>query len=393
MAVTVSRGDDTSAPPGGWPTPRSAYLHVPFCRHRCGYCNFSVVADRDAWMERYLQAIDLELAALEKPAVATLFVGGGTPTHLPAPYLRRLFDIIEERFAFEEDLEYSVEANPEDISRETLEILVAHGVNRISLGVQSFDSAKLKVLERGHDGGKARRGIELAAEAIPNLSIDLIFGAPDETLAVWERDLETVFSLPVRHLSTYALTFEKGTSFWSRRYHGEFHDMDEGTEVMMYQAAREQAAKAGFQHYEVSNFARPSFRCQHNMSYWRGEGWYAAGPGAARFVDGRREVNHRSTSTYLRRMETGRTPASESESITREQYARERAAFGVRLLDGFELNEFLVATGVDLEQLCGKAIAQSKQDGLLECTGTKLRLTERGVLFADTVASRFLDSE
>lgn len=389
MAV-IQLDRDSGLPPGGWPTPKSAYVHVPFCRHRCGYCNFSVVADRDQWIENYLDAIDAELAALESPTVSTLFLGGGTPTHLPPTALERLLKLVRHRFSLNREGEFSVEANPEDIDPAKLRQLRDHGVNRMSLGVQSFNDSKLKVLERGHRAKQACRTIEQVADVIPNLSIDLIFSAPGETAEEWDEELQTAFSLPIRHLSTYALTFEKGTSFWSRRFHGELSDNDESVEVAMYQAARQRAKEYGFDHYEVSNFSRPGFRCQHNMSYWHGDGWFAAGPGAARFVSGVREVNHRSTSTYLRRMERGQSPTAEREAISVEQFARERAAFGVRVLDGIQFREFQKATGVDLRELCESAVDRSVNEELIEVSDDVLKLSERGVLFADTVASRFL---
>ena len=393
MALTSTDRGDAATPPGGWAMPRSAYIHVPFCRHRCGYCNFSVVADRDEWIDRYLQAIEVELTALDRPRVSTLFLGGGTPTHLPIDSLAKLLGLVAAAFDRSADAEISVEANPEDINETTLAVLRDHGVNRISLGVQSFDDSKLKILERGHSGDQARRIIEQAAGVIPNLSIDLIFSAPDETLAIWNRDLEIACSLPIRHLSTYALTFEKGTQFWNRRHHGELFGNDDSLEVAMYQAARNCARDAGLLQYEVSSFAADGFRCRHNMSYWHGDGWYAAGPGAARFVNGLREVNHRSPATYLRRMENSQSPTAESEAISVEQFARERAAFGVRLFDGIELAEFQQATGFDLLSLCQDAIETSTDERLIEQQGSVIRLTERGILFADTVASRLLSDD
>ncbi len=265
MAV-VSISDDSFE----WPMPRSAYIHVPFCRHRCGYCNFSVVADRDDLFDRYLAAIDRELATLDRPLVQTVFIGGGTPTHLTTPSLSRLLSIVRTRFRFEECVEFSTEANPEDITAEKLDCLVQHGVNRISLGVQSFNDEKLKLLQRGHTGDRAVENINAAASRIENVSIDLIFSAPGETLLQWEQDLRTAFSLPIQHLSTYALTFEKGTSFWSRLSRGDLSLGDEAVEVEMYQAARRMTAEAGLSHYEVSNFARDGRRCRHNLSYWDG---------------------------------------------------------------------------------------------------------------------------
>ncbi|MEE2934556.1 MAG: radical SAM family heme chaperone HemW, partial [Planctomycetota bacterium] len=268
MALISNKQDEVATPPGGWPIPRSAYIHVPFCRHRCGYCNFSVVDNRDEWIDRYLRAIAVELTALNRPRVATLFLGGGTPTHLPADSLVKLLRLVTSALDLSADAEISVEANPEDINATTLAVLQDHGVNRLSLGVQSFDDSKLKVLERGHTGDQARRVIDQAATVVPNLSIDLIFSAPEETLAIWNRDLEIACSHPIQHLSTYALTFEKGTQFWNRRHRGELFGNDDALEVAMYQAARDNARTVGLQQYEVSSFAADGFRCRHNMCYW-----------------------------------------------------------------------------------------------------------------------------
>lgn len=374
-----------------WPVPRAAYIHVPFCRHRCGYCNFSVVADRDDLIEHYLNAIDLELCRLDCPVIDTLFVGGGTPTHFDAGQLQRFLRIVRERFQLSKSCEWSMEANPEDITCDKVAMLHDHGVNRISLGVQSFNVDKLLMLERGHSPENAVNAVHAVADLIDNVSIDLIFAAPGETLADWQRDLQVACDLPLKHISTYALTFEKGTSFWSRRARGDLSSASESCEVDMYQAARQELCGAGFQHYEISSFAREGSRCQHNLAYWEGRGWYAVGPGAARFVDGRREVNHRSTTTYLRRMESAESPTAEQEAITPEQYARERAAFGIRMIDGIDLEVLESETGVPLSVICRDAINRSLGEGLLlKPAPSWIKLSERGILFADTVASWLL---
>ena len=371
--------------------PRAAYIHVPFCRHKCGYCNFSVVADRDDLIERYLKVIDLELCRLDCPAIDTLFVGGGTPTHFDAEQLQRFLHIVRERFQLSSSCEWSMEANPEDITPEKVAMLGHHGVNRISLGVQSFNVDKLRMLERGHSPEDAVNAVQTVADLIDNVSIDLIFAAPGETLSDWQHDLEVADGLPIKHVSTYALTFEKGTSFWSRRARGDLASASENCEIEMYQAARQALCGAGFQHYEISSFARDGLQCQHNLNYWQGRGWYAVGPGAARFVDGRREVNHRSTTTYLRRMESAESPTAEQEAITREQYARERAAFGVRMIAGIDLEVLESETGIPLRVICRDAINRSLSDGLLlKPAPSRIKLSERGILFADTVASRLL---
>ncbi len=390
MNLGNESSSDLAAPPGGWPAPQAAYVHVPFCRHRCGYCNFSIVAGREDLVDRFLTALDRELEALQRPGVQTVFIGGGTPTHLNPDQLCRLMRMIRQRFALASEFEWTIEANPEDVTSEKLDLIVEHGVNRISLGVQSFDDRKLMMLERGHSGHAARLAIDRTVERVANVSIDLIFAAPGESLESWRRDLDTAVSMPISHLSTYNLTYEKGTSFWSRRYHGELEPTLDSLEVEMYAAAQSTAAAAGLDHYEISNFARPGNHCRHNLAYWQGQGWFASGPGAARFVDGRRELNHRSTTTYLRRIENGQSPTAECEPISVLQYARERAAFGIRMLEGIDLNRLSTQCGVDLSSQCGEAISQSMSEGLLAWAGERLRLTSRGILFADTVASRML---
>ena len=374
-----------------WPVPRAAYIHVPFCRHRCGYCNFSVIADRDDLIQRYLFAIDRELELLARPQIDTIFIGGGTPTHLDIAQLTRLLTIIERRFDLAEHTEWSVEANPEDITNEKVDLLATHGVNRISLGVQSFNNDKLRVLERGHDGFAVQQSIKTVASMIGNVSIDLIFAAPGETIESWGADLETALSLPIQHLSTYALTFEKGTSFWSRRAKGRLRQLDDELETEMYLLARSRAAAAGFSQYEISSFARDRFRCRHNIAYWRGDGWYGAGPGAARFVGGKRETNHRSTTTYLKRIEAGENTVAETEVITPMVLAKERVAFGLRVIDGVSLKAIQASTGFDIRRLCQTAINESIAEGFIDNHGDVIALTERGVLFADLVAARFLD--
>lgn len=380
-----------------WSVPRSAYIHVPFCRHRCGYCNFSVIADRDELIDRYLSAIDRELQSIAEPSqrvpvIDTLFVGGGTPTHLPARQLRRFLAILHDRFRLNDGFEWTMEANPEDITPEKLAILADAGVNRLSLGIQSFDDRKLAALERNHSGRKAESIIERVAAHIPNVSIDLIFGVPGETVADWEQDIRVAAALPIRHVSTYALTFEKGTSFWSRRRRGDLSAVDERDEIRMYDCGRRRFADAGLEHYEISNFAAPGFRCRHNLTYWRGDGWFAAGPGAAAFVDGNRVVNHRSTTTYLKRIESGLSPIAESESISAEQAAREAAAFGVRMIDGVDLAELQRRAGIAIEQLCRDEIDGLQSQGLIDRQQNRIKLTERGIRFADTVASELLGS-
>jgi len=370
--------------------PRAAYIHVPFCRHRCGYCNFTVVAGREDLIPAYLDGLARELSLLDAPReVDTLFLGGGTPTHLAPHELESLLRLAHEWFQVATGGEFSVEANPRDITIERAAVLRDFGVNRLSLGAQSFHDRKLKLLERDHDAAIIRKAVEIGRTFVRSLSLDLIFGTPGETQADWERDLEEAISLAPDHLSTYGLTFERGTRFWSRRLHGELASAPEEIERAMYLAAIDRLTGAGFEHYEVSNFAKPLHRSRHNETYWRGGEYYAVGPGASRFVGGRRETNHRSTSTWLARLRAGKSPVAESEEISREEATRERVVFGLRMREGVDLAEIALATGVDPRQLLAKALARCASIGAIEQRGDHVALTREGLLISDSLWPSF----
>lgn len=371
--------------------PRAAYIHVPFCRHRCGYCNFTLIAGRDDLVEAYLHAIARELSWLDTPReIDTLFIGGGTPTHLSIEQLRQLCETVTTWFPLAEEHEFSVEANPLDLTPEKAELLAAGGVNRISLGAQSFSADKLVLLERDHRAEQIVTAFEAARETIRSVSIDLIFGAPGEMLVNWESDLRQALELSPDHLSTYGLTFERGTSFWSRLQKEELSQVAEEDERRMYESAIDLLTQAGFEHYEVSNFAQSGHRCRHNEVYWAGDTYYAAGPGAARYVDGRRETNHRSTTTYLNRVLANQSPVSEAETLSPEDSARERLVFGLRRLEGVDRESFSTATGFEIDRLVGRSLDKFVRFELLEDTGSRVRLTRQGLLVSDSIWPEFL---
>ncbi|QDV72129.1 radical SAM family heme chaperone HemW [Botrimarina mediterranea] len=368
--------------------PRSAYLHVPFCRHRCGYCNFAVVAGRDDLAPAYLRALGVELAQLDTPRpVETLYLGGGTPTRLVLPLLDELLTLARKWFPAVEgaEPEFTVEANPGDLSAEAIALLADRGVTRLSLGVQSLNPAKLRHLERDHTPEDVHRVVRAAQDAGLHVAIDLIFAAPGETLDEWRADLDAAVALEPTHASTYGLTYEKGTSFWSRRSHGDLAELDDELQRSMYELAIDRLAERGFTHYEVSNFARPGRRSRHNEAYWTGREWFAAGPSAARYVDGVRETNHRSTTTWMRRLEAGESPVAEREQLTPEEKARERLVFGLRRLEGVRRQDFATQTGYQVEQLAGKEIERFTSLGLLSSDDECVRLTRAGLLVSDAI--------
>lgn len=372
--------------------PRAAYLHVPFCRHRCGYCNFTLVAGRDDLIAAYLQALALELQALGKPReVDTLFLGGGTPTHLPPRELTQLLQLARRWFPLAAGGELSIEANPRDLDAPRCEVLAGAGVTRVSLGGQSFAADKLRRLERDHDSADIELAVQRASEFAQSVSLDLIFGAPGETVASWERDLGRALALPsVAHVSTYGLTFDRGAAFYGRLQRGEIRQVEEEVERAMYEGAIDTLTGAGFEHYEVSNFAQAGHRCRHNETYWLGREFYAAGPGAARYLQGRREVNHRSTTAYIGRLLAGQSPIAESETLAPEDRARERLVFGLRRLAGVERGMFARETGYEIDALVGKPLTNYVAQGFLADDGQTIRLTRSGLLISDALWPAFL---
>lgn len=375
-----------------FPVPTAAYIHVPFCRHRCGYCNFTLIAGRDDLITAYLEALALELARLDEPRpVHTLFLGGGTPTHLPPAQLKQLLELARRWFPLEPGYEFSAEANPADVTPERIEVLRAAGLTRLSVGVQSIRAEKLRLLERDHTADTARDAIRLAQAAGFSTSLDLIFGAPGETLDDWHRDLDEALALKTDHVSLYGLTFERGTSFWTRREKGQLSQADEELERAMYLAAIDRLTAAGYEHYEVSNFAKRGHRCRHNETYWAARGYYAAGPGAARYVAGTRETNHRSTTTWLARIRAGESPVAESETLEPEDRAREALVLGLRRLpEGIAGAAFAAEFGYDSATLGGSELAKLLDAKLLERIDDRLRLTREGLLISDWIWSKFV---
>lgn len=371
--------------------PRSAYLHVPFCAHRCGYCNFTLIANRPDLVERYLLALDRELSWLgTQREVETLFIGGGTPTYLSPNDLERMLRITRAWFRPVAGYEFTVEANPAGLDDDRVAVLAEHGVTRLSLGAQSFNEAKLRLLERDHSAAEIEASVALARKRLTSVSLDMIFAVPGESIEVWQRDLDSALRLAPDHVSTYGLTYERGTTFWGRRRRGELSQLDEESERSMYAEAIDRLAAAGFEHYEVSNFARAGYRCRHNEVYWAGLSYYAAGPGAARYVNGRREVNHRSTTTWMSRVLSGQSPVAESEELCAEDRAREMLVLGLRRLEGVSRETFARSTGYEIEQLIGGELARHIERGLLaDCDG-RIRLTREGLFVSDAIWPDFL---
>ena len=366
--------------------PTSAYIHVPFCLHRCGYCDFAIAVGKGDLVEPYLAALSIELSWLGAPQpVDTLYVGGGTPNSLTDDQLARLCDAVLAWHPFNPGHEWTVEANPERVTASQLQLLADRGVTRISLGLQSLDDAKLRALDRRHAARAALDAVDEVRRAGLGLSIDLIFAAPGETLEAWRRELRAAIALDPDHISTYGLTFEHNTPFTAQRDRGALAELDEDLQLAMYAEAIDALTAAGFDHYEVSNFARPGRRSRHNEVYWAGAEYFAAGPGAARYVAGVRETNHKSTPAYIQRVLAGQSPVADREELSPERRAGELLVLNLRRMQGASRQEFTAKTGYKIEALAAPAVQKLIEQNLLEDDGATLRLTRKGLYVSDAI--------
>jgi oxygen-independent coproporphyrinogen-3 oxidase len=374
-----------------WLLPRAAYVHVPFCAHHCGYCDFAVTAGQDQLMAQYLEALGMELATLGEPhPMDTLFIGGGTPTYLALPLLERLLTEIRRWLPLRPNGEWSIESTPESLDKDKVALLAGHGVTRVSIGAQSFHPHLLKNLERIHNPDDVPRAVECVRERIAQVSLDLIFGVPGQTLDEWDRDLRRALALQPEHIATYGLTFEKGTPLWKQRQHGQVQSLSEDAELEMYCQAMDVLTAAGFEHYEISNFARPGRRCRHNQVYWANHAYHGFGVGAARYVHGRREMNTRDTQSYIRRVLAGEKPLLQAEELAPEERARETLALQLRRADGVGRTDFRQQTGFDLDVLAGEKLRHHAELGLLQDDGQCVRLTRSGKCVADALMAELL---
>jgi oxygen-independent coproporphyrinogen-3 oxidase len=365
------------------------YLHIPFCVRKCPYCAFysEPVARHNPEAVIDAMFMELERYAITGP-VETIYIGGGSPTCLPPQLL--VETVVSLQSQFKGVKEFTIECNPAQASLSLLKDLHALGVNRLSIGAQSFDDLELKVLGRIHSSGQIAEAVAMAKKAgFANISLDLIFATPASTLAIWRQSLTCAVDLDVSHLSAYSLTIEKNTPYERDICSGRLSLPDEETERTMHAIARDTLTEAGFGQYEISNFARGGFECLHNLRYWRNLPVIGIGPSAASWYRGRRTTNVADLDAYVRLIEAGGMAYEQQQSPTAEEAAHETAVLNLRMTEGLDLAAFAQQTGFNALELFAEAIAAHTRNGLLERTPTHLRLTERGLSFADTVACDF----
>jgi len=375
------------------------YLHIPFCRAICPYCDFAVslgdAAKRAAFCDTLLAEIDLvgseELPGneLNRPSVrfGTIYFGGGTPSALTSEQLADLIERLRCRFPISDEVEIYLEANPEDVTAENAAAWRSLGVDFLSLGVQSFDRERLRFLGRSHDGEGATRAVEIAQDAgFRTVSIDLIFGLPEDQRDGWQRDLDAAVALKVDHLSCYQLTIHEQTAFGHQRARGELVELSDVVQAELFEMAHADLASAGLEGYEVSNFSRGrEHRSVHNQKYWHHVPYIGLGPSAHSFDGRRRWWNRRGFASWASAIEAGRQPVEEEETLTGRQLVLERLMLGLRTIDGVDLRRLEERYGVPIREQNDATLRELAHKGLLSIDGDRVAPTRIGMAVADSL--------
>lgn len=376
---------------------RALYLHIPFCNHKCHYCDFYSLVDLQGRQQAFTDRLIDEIRAQSPFAgpLDSVFVGGGTPTLLATPLWEKLAAALADNFDIDPDhTEFTVECNPETSSAELFSVLKAAGVNRLSVGMQSFDRAQLRTLERRHNPENVFRTFDLArAAGITRLSGDLIYAIPGQSLDAWDKDLSTALALGTEHLSCYNLTYEPKTAMTARLERGQFEPCEEELEIEMFELAAARLSAEGLERYEVSNYARPGAACRHNLAYWRQHDWLAAGPSASGHAAGHRWKNVPHLETYINHGHNGLAPITDHEPPDLARAVRERIMTGLRLAEGLDRPLLILQAEHAIEGRAAELESEINAcvgEGLLDHDRSRLRLTERGILLADGVAGRLM---
>lgn len=371
----------------------SLYVHIPFCRKKCIYCDFYSLPYQEGPGDSYIAALAKQASSLEG-VFKTIYIGGGTPTILSKSALTKLLSSLNGRF--NDSTEFTIEANPESLSEEKADLLLSLGVNRISIGVQSLRDRKLSRLGRAHNSQAASNAVMLASrKGFKNISIDMIYGAWGEDESQWKYELEEAAKLPAKHISCYSLSYEKDTPLHDALSAGSVKPLEDETVAAMYEYTIDRLSVRGFKRYEVSNFAKPGYESRHNLNYWDNGSYIGLGPSAVSYVDGSREANISDVEEYIRRVNDGASIVASKEKLTPVKMARETAAVKIRTKDGIGFDWFKARTGFDFQELEAKAIKELIDKDLIKYKKDNgsvvgVCLKRKGFLFCDTVSSALL---
>ena len=370
--------------------PTSAYVHIPFCTQICYYCDFSKVFIKNQPVDSYLEHLLEEFRSYDIQKLRTLYIGGGTPTALSAPQLEVLLDGLTKNLGLSVLEELTIEANPGDLDEDKIAVLKQSPVNRVSLGVQTFDDKMLKKIGRSHLEKDIYENIDrIKLAGFDNISIDLIYALPGQTMAQVKDNVAKAISLDIPHMSLYSLILENHTVFMNRMRRGKLPLPKEELEAEMFEYIIAVLEQAGFEHYEISNFSKPGFESRHNLMYWDNAEYYGIGAGASGYVDGVRYKNHGPIRHYLDAVEAGNARITEEHLSQREQM-EEEMFLGLRKKSGVSMARFEEKFGRSFDGLYGKIVRDLTQQGLMQIDGDRVRMTKRGLFLGDTVAERFI---
>lgn len=371
------------------------YLHIPFCRSKCAYCDFYSLPHREGEMDRYLAALTAHLQETAPQArgrvVDTVYLGGGTPSIFGAERLKALLGSVKRLYRLDRDCEVTMEANPESLTEQLLETVLRTGVNRISLGVQSADDAQLRAIGRPHTFAQAAQAVQLARRAgVRNLSLDLIYGLPGQDMASWQRTVEAVIALQPEHLSCYGLQLEEGTPLYEQREQLALADDDQQADMYLWMVDR--LREAGYAQYEISNFARPGRASRHNLRYWRLQEYIGFGPGAHSDFGGRRYSFVRSLEEYMKGMETGGPIVDENQEIPPEERRSEYLMLGLRTVEGIDGDWYSRTYHMNFRPL--EALLRGYQArGLAAEQGGRWHFTPEGFLISNLLIGEILEAQ
>jgi oxygen-independent coproporphyrinogen-3 oxidase len=372
--------------------PKALYIHIPFCVRKCRYCDFNSIVSESKIIDSYLNAIDKEMSIVyDGYGFETIYIGGGTPTVLSETQLEKLLYSVARNFPMQDVCEYTIEANPGTLTVNKIRLLQEYGLNRISLGVQSFQDRQLDFLGRVHSSNDAINAFALLRKGnFKNINIDLIFGCPGQTLDDWKEELKIVSDLNPEHISTYALTYEDGTPLTKDMMDKSICKTDERVELEMYKATIGYLTQNGYTHYEISNFARDGHECSHNHVYWRNVSYRGVGAGAYSYIEGFRTSNEKDVSAYIGKLQAGGDTKYFTEYLEPDQCASETVIMFLRLRQGITNGDFYARFGYKLEDQFGDKIRKLLKNGFISYDDERLKLTEKGLFVADTILTEFV---
>ncbi|WXF96505.1 radical SAM family heme chaperone HemW [Streptococcus agalactiae] len=370
--------------------PTSAYVHIPFCTQICYYCDFSKVFIKNQPVDAYLQALIREFRSYDITELRTLYIGGGTPTSISAVQLDYLLTELSRDLNLNTLEEFTIEANPGDLTVDKIEVLQKSAVNRVSLGVQTFNDKHLKRIGRSHNEAQIYSTIDaLKTAGFQNISIDLIYALPGQTMDDVRSNVAKALSLNIPHLSLYSLILEHHTVFMNKMRRGKLHLPTEDLEAEMFEYIISEMERNGFEHYEISNFTKPGFESRHNLMYWDNVEYYGVGAGASGYLDGIRYRNRGTIQHYLKGVSEGNARLSE-EVLSKNEMMEEELFLGLRKKEGVSIGKFEQKFGTSFEKRYGQIVQELQSDGLLKENNGFIQMTKKGLFLGDTVAEKFI---